>query len=164
MGQEDGFGGAGALAEMRALIFELRPDALAEEGLVAALARRAAAISAREQLPVTVEGPADPLPLSPEAAEYSYRVALEALHNTAKHAEASHAVVSVAVVGGRVRVSVTDGGAGFDPGASRPGHLGLRTMAERVSAVGGDLELVTGPGAGTRVQLTVPSATGGNGR
>jgi signal transduction histidine kinase len=158
---------AGALAEMRALIFELRPDALAEEGLVAALTRQAAAISAREGLPVTVDGPADPLPLSPEAAEHSYRVALEALHNTVKHAAASHAAVLVeAGDGQRVRVSVTDDGAGFDPGPARPGHLGLRTMAERARAAGGDLELVTGLGAGTRVQLTVPaySTAGKTGR
>ena len=152
---------AGALAEMRALIFELRPDALAEEGLVAALTRQAAAISAREQLPVTVEGPADPLPLSPEAAEHSYRVALEALHNAVRHAAASHATVIVEADDGQcVRVSVTDDGAGFDPGLARPGHLGLRTMAERARAVGGDLELVTAPGAGTRVQLTVPARPG----
>ena len=149
---------AGALAEMRALLFELRPDALAEEGLVAALARQAAAISAREGLPVTVEGPDEPLPLLPEAAEHSYRVALEALHNTVKHAAASHAAVLVEAGDGPcVRVSVTDDGAGFDPARARPGHLGLRTMAERARAVGGDLELVTAPGAGTRVQLTVPA-------
>ena len=160
---------AGALAEMRALIFELRPDALAEEGLVAALARQAAAISAREQLPVTVQGPDDLLPLSAEGTEHAYRVALEALHNAVRHAAASHATVSVEAADGRcVRISVTDDGTGFDPGLARPGHLGLRTMAERAQAVGGDLELVTAPGAGTRVQLTVPAApaatTGGNGR
>ena len=89
----------GALAEMRALIFELRPDGLAEEGLVAALARQAAAISAREQLPITVDGPGDPLPLPADAAEHSYRIALEALHNAVKHAAASHVTVSVAVRG-----------------------------------------------------------------
>ena len=149
---------AGALAEMRALLFELRPDALAEEGLVAALARQAAAISAREGLPVTVEGPDDPLPLPTGVAEHCYRVALEALHNTVKHAAASHAAVLVEAGGGPcVRVSVADDGAGFDPAPARPGHLGLRTMAERARAAGGDLELVTAPGAGTRVQLTVPA-------
>jgi signal transduction histidine kinase len=152
---------AAALAEMRALIFELRPDALAEEGLVAALARQAAAICARERLPVTVKGPEDPLPPSPEAAKHSYRVVLEALHNTVRHAAASHATVIVEADDGQcVRVSVTDDGAGFDPGLAHPGHLGLRTMAERARAVGGDLELVTAPGAGTRVQLTVPARVG----
>ena len=149
---------AGALAEMRALIFELRPDALAEEGLVAALTRQAAAISARDGLPVTVRGPDEPLPLPPEAAEHAYRVALEALHNTVRHAAASHATVIVEADGGQcVRVGVSDDGTGFDPGLARPGHLGLRTMAERARAVGGDLELVTAPGTGTRVLLTVPA-------
>ncbi len=157
---------AGALAEMRALILELRPDALAEEGLVSALARQAAAISARERLPVTVEGPDDRLPLSDQAAEHCYRVALEALHNTVKHAAAGHVTVTVTAAGGSVQVSVADDGSGFDPGLTRPGHLGLRTMAERARAVGGDLELVAAPGAGTRVQLTVPArlAAGGDGR
>lgn len=147
-----------ALAEMRALIFELRPDALAKEGLVAALTRQAAAISAREQLPVTVESPGNRLPLSPEAAEQCYRIVLEALHNTVKHAAASHATVTVTAAASQVRVSVTDDGTGFDPCRTRPGHLGLRTMAERARAADGDLELVTAPGAGTRVQLTVPAA------
>ena len=157
---------AGALAEMRALIFELRPDALTEEGLVAALARQAAAISAREQLPVTVQGPEEPLPLAAGAAEHCYRIVLEALHNTVKHAAASHATVTIAATDGSVRVSVADDGTGFDPALARPGHLGLRTMAERARAAGGGLEIVTAPGAGTRVQLTVPAvlAAGENGR
>ena len=67
-----------------------------------------------------------------------------------------------------MRVSVTDDGTGFDPGLARPGRLGLRTMAGRARLIGGDLELVTAPGAGARVQLTVPAlpaaATAGNGR
>ena len=144
---------AGALAEMRALIFELRPDALAEEGLVAALVRQAAAISAREGLPVTVDGPADPLPLSPEATEHSYRIALEALHNTVKHAAASHAAVLVEVGDGRwVRVSVTDDGAGFDPGPARPwapgpAHHGRAGPRRR-----------RGPGAGHRAGSGHPGA------
>ena len=148
---------AGALAEMRALIFELRPDALAEEGLVAALTRQAAAISAREQLPVTVQGPEEPLPLAAGTAEHCYRIVLEALHNTVKHAAASHAAVTIAATDGTVRASVADDGTGFDPALARPGHLGLRTMAERARAAGGGLEIVTAPGAGTRVQLTVPA-------
>lgn len=154
---------AGALAEMRALIFELRPDALAEEGIVAALTRQAAAISAREQLPVTVDAPDEALPLSADTAEHCYRIALEALHNTVKHAGASQATVTVAVAGPSVRVSVADDGAGFDTACPRRGHLGLQTMAERAKAVGGELKLVSAPGAGTRVQLTVPAGPAAEG-
>ena len=147
---------AAALAEMRALLVDMRPDAAAE-GLVAALTRQAEAISDRERLPITVDGPADPLPLSADAAEHSYRVALEALHNVVKHARARHATVSVAIAGPTVQVSVSDDGSGFDTAATRPGHLGLRTMAERAEAAGGRLRVTSAPGAGTRVHLTVPA-------
>ena len=74
---------------MRALIFELRPGALAEEGLVAALAKQAAALSAREQVSVAVEGPEQRLELSAEEEEHLYRIASEALHNVVKHARAA---------------------------------------------------------------------------
>jgi signal transduction histidine kinase len=148
----------GALAEMRALIFELRPEALAEEGLVAALSRQAAAISAREQLPVAVDGPQERLVLSAGAEENAYRIVLEALHNAVKHANASHVTIAIAADGQQgARISVTDDGAGFDPGAVGPGHLGLRTMAERAAVIGAGLDLVSSPGAGTRVQLTLPA-------
>ena len=153
---------SGALAEMRALIFELRPEALAEEGLVAALSRQAAAVSAREQLPVAVDGPPDRLSLPAGAEENSYRIVLEALHNAVKHAGASQVTIAVAADGQHgARIRVTDDGAGFEPSAVGPGHLGLRTMAERAAAIGADLELISSPGAGTCVQLTLPAATAG---
>jgi signal transduction histidine kinase len=156
----------GALAEMRALIFELRPGALAEEGLVLALTRQAAALSAREQIPITVTAGAAPTGLDPDVEEHLYRVTLEALNNAVKHAGASRLDVEVTV--GRdaldepdghdgVRITVVDDGRGFDAGASWPGHLGLRTMAERAEAVGAHLEIVSEPGAGTTVTLTCPT-------
>ena len=148
----------GALAEMRALIFELRPEALAEEGLLAALSRQAAAISAREQLPVAVDGPQERLVLSAGAEENAYRIVLEALHNAVKHANARRVAIAIATDGQQgARISVTDDGAGFDPGAVGPGHLGLRTMAERAAVIGAGLDLVSSPRAGTRVQLTLPA-------
>ena len=148
----------GALAEMRALIFELRPEALAEEGLLAALSRQAAAISAREQLPVAVDGPQERLVLSAGAEENAYRIVLEALHNAVKHANARRVAIAIATDGQQgARISVTDDGAGFDPGAVGPGHLGLRTMAERAAVIGAGLDLVSSPGAGLRVQLTLPA-------
>ena len=148
----------GGLAEMRALIFGLRPEALTGEGLVAALTRQAAAISFREQLPVAVHGPPGRLPLSAEAEENGYRIVLEALHNAVKHAGASQVTVVVTASGKQgTQISVTDDGTGFDPGAVGPGRLGLRTMAERAAVIGADLELVSSPRAGTRVRLTLPA-------
>ena len=154
----------GALAEMRALIFELRPGALAEEGLVAALQRQAAALTAREGLPIVVEGPDARLPLSPDTEEHLYRLALEALHNILKHAAAQRAWVTITAADGRVTLEIGDDGRGFDPTLPRPGHLGLTTMAERAARVGGQLTIDSAPGQGarTRVSLqeqTVPTAT-----
>ena len=112
----------GALAEMRALIFELQPGALAEEGLVAALTEQAAALSAREGLVIEVDGPDARLPLGPEAEEQLYRLGQEALANVVKHAGASTATVRIAATGDTVAIEVNDDGRGFDPAAveSRP--------------------------------------------
>ena len=145
-----------ALAEMRALIFEVRPDALAEAGLATALTRQAAALTARSGVTVTVTGPGERLPVPVAAEEQAYRVALEALHNAVKHSGARQASVTIANLGDLVEVAVADNGAGFDPTAIGPGHLGLRTMRERATQVGATLDLQARPGEGTTVRLRIP--------
>ncbi|MBV9001233.1 MAG: MASE1 domain-containing protein, partial [Solirubrobacterales bacterium] len=146
----------GALAEMRALIFELRPDALAEEGLVAALRKQAAALSSRTGLQVAVEGPDRRLDVTPATEEHLYRLALEALNNTVKHADARTATITLTVAGERLELAVNDDGLGFDTNSEHPGHLGLRTMQERASALGGTLEVHSQAGRGTTVRLVIP--------
>jgi signal transduction histidine kinase len=146
----------GALAEMRALIFELRPGALAEEGLVAALQKQGAALSAREQVAITVEGPEPRLELSGGVEEHLYRIASEALHNVVKHAGADHASVRVSVETASLKMVVGDDGAGFDPELVYAGHLGLATMAERAAVIGADLTVVSAPADGTTVTVTLP--------
>lgn len=143
----------GALAEMRALIFELRPDALVEEGLVAALQRQAAALMVRGGRPIAVDGPDIRLPIAPDVEEHLYRIALEALHNTLKHADASRAWVTISAEVGHVTLEVGDDGCGFDPTLSRPGHLGLTTMAERAARIGGRLQVESASGQGTRTRV-----------
>ena len=147
---------AGALAEMRALIFELRPGALAEEGLVAALGKQAAALTARSGTRVSVQAPAERLELAPDAEEHLYRLVLEALNNALKHADADTIDVDLRVEGDRLLVGVRDDGRGFDPRQEHPGHLGLHTMEDRAQAVGGRLEVASAPGEGTSVLATVP--------
>jgi PAS domain S-box-containing protein len=149
----------GALAEMRALIFELRPGALAEEGLGAALEKHAAAVTAREGLDISVHAPEQRLALAVEQEEHLYRLAQEALHNIVKHAGAQHAWVEVQSRAGSVVMTVRDDGAGFDPAEPRPGHLGLRTMEDRAAEVGGRLAVRSAPGAGTTVRIELPLAT-----
>lgn len=145
----------GALAEMRALIFELRPGALNEEGLVAALTRQAAALAARESVPITVTGPAERSVLAAGAEEHLYRLVLEALNNAVKHASASRISVAVEVGGEDLSITVGDDGVGFDPAVVPAGHLGRLTMAERAAALGGVLTVNSRPGAGSRVSVSV---------
>jgi signal transduction histidine kinase len=147
----------GALAEMRALIFELQPGALAEEGLVAALTKQAAALSAREGLAIEVEGPDTRLPLGPEVEAQLYRLGQEALANVVKHARAASALVRIAATEETVSVEVSDDGRGFDPAAVGPEHFGLRSMRGRVADLGGRLEVASTPGRGTILRVQVPA-------
>jgi signal transduction histidine kinase len=143
------------LAEMRALIFELRPESLEREGLVPALERQAAAVEARHGIAVRLdlgEEPEAPLAVK----EALYRIAQEALQNVARHARGRAAAVALEAGPGEVVLRVSDDGRGFDPGGEFPGHLGLRSMRERAAALGGVLELESAPGRGTRLCARVP--------
>ena len=147
----------GALAEMRALIFELQPGTLAEEGLVAALSKQASALSAREGLAIEVDGPDERLPIGAEVEEQLYRIGQEALTNVVKHARASSATVRVAAIDDTVSLEVSDDGRGFDPAAVGPDHFGLRSMRGRVADHGGRLEITSTPGRGTALRVDVPA-------
>jgi signal transduction histidine kinase len=146
----------GALAEMRALIFELRPGALAEEGLVAALTKQAAALSAREGVVFEVDGPRERLPLAPEVEEQLYRLAQEALANVVKHARASSATVRITAEDDTVSMGLSDDGRGFDPAAVGPQHFGLRSMQGRVADLGGKFEVTSALGRGTVLRVELP--------
>lgn len=148
----------GALAEMRALIFELRPGALEHDGLVAALTRQAHAMKAREGLDITVSGPAERLPVDARAEEHLYRLVLEALNNTVKHAAATSAQVEVILDNAArvLTVEVRDDGRGFDPDAVPAGHLGQVTMRDRAAAVGGHVTVRSSVGGGCTVRVQLP--------
>jgi signal transduction histidine kinase len=145
-----------ALAEMRALIFELRPGGLAEEGLVSALTKHAGAVSAREALQVEVIGPSERLPISAECEEHLYRLGQEALANISKHAGATQATVAVTNDGATVGLEVLDDGRGFDPNGEYAGHLGLTTMRSRAREMGAQMSIDSTPGRGTRVRVQLP--------
>jgi signal transduction histidine kinase len=148
---------------MRALIFELRPGALAEEGLGAALSKHSAAVTAREGLDISVQVPDERLPLTVEQEEHLYRLAQEALHNAVKHAHADHAWVELDAGDGQVVLTLRDDGVGFNPAEPRPGHLGLETMRDRAAGIGGELTLESTPGVGTTVRVKVQTPTGRTG-
>jgi len=140
----------GAQSEMRALIFELGPDAV-EDGLVAALKRHASMLRRRHGLDIDVQGP-ERLELSPRAQTELFGIGREALANVVKHAGASKAWVHVDARSGRVVVEVRDDGSGFDPAAPHPGHFGLESMRSRAAELGGVLTISSTPGVGTTVR------------
>jgi signal transduction histidine kinase len=149
----------GALAEMRTLIFELRPEALQEEGLAAAIRKQAEGMSARTQIEVDLRLPKRRLALPRDVEEQVYRVVQESLANIAKHSGAQRAVVRLRRRGADRRellVELRDDGVGFDPSVRQPGHLGLRMMGQRIEQLGGTLQVDSRPGRGTRISATIP--------
>jgi signal transduction histidine kinase len=146
-----------AMAEMRALIFELRPESLAAEGLVAALTKQAAALRARHGIQVRTELCREP-DLTIDTKEVVYRVAQEASHNTIKHARAGTLSLRLDCDEAHITLVVEDDGQGFDPGMQFPGHLGLQSMRERAQRLGGSLTIASAPGSGTAVRLRLPAS------
>ncbi|MEX2247761.1 MAG: GAF domain-containing protein [Dehalococcoidia bacterium] len=143
------------LAEMRALIFELRPESLETEGLVAAIEKQIASTRARYGIGVEAALCDEP-DVRLDVKEALYRIAQEALHNIVKHAQAAHVEVSLATDGAMLTLRVTDDGRGFDPDGSFPGHVGLHSMRERTARLGGEITIESTPGRGTRLTVTIP--------
>ena len=148
---------ATAVAEMRALVFELRPDSLEQEGLTAALTKQADALQARAGVTVDLKIAEEPV-ISLDGKEILYRIAQEALQNVAKHAQASNVRLDLRQDGSWVLLEVLDDGVGFDTNGRFPGHYGLRSMHERALRLGGALEINSTPQAGTVVRARVPAA------
>lgn len=143
----------GALAEMRTLLFELRPAALAEAELGDLLQQLADTITGRARLPVTLEI-SGKMVLPAEVKVALYRIAQEALNNVAKHSGAKEAKVKLECRQNRVSLKVSDNGKGFDKRALPPERLGIGIMKERASAVGAGLKIESNIDHGTRVSIT----------
>jgi PAS domain S-box-containing protein len=145
-----------ALAEMRALVFALRPPSLEKDGLVQALRAYAAALSQRSGLEIEVS--AEDVDRPPPVIEDGlYRIAQEALHNVMKHAHAGRAEVRVWPTEGELHLEVADDGRGFDAQRVPPGHLGVVGMRARAGLMGGRLEIAPRDGGGTVVRVAVPA-------
>ncbi|MBN1954485.1 MAG: GAF domain-containing protein, partial [Anaerolineae bacterium] len=140
----------GALGEMRALLYELRPAALVEADLSDLLRQLADAAAGRGYLQVTltIEGECA---LPAEVKIAFYRIAQEALHNVSKHAQAEEVVVALRCQPGQVILQVRDDGCGFDPARISQDRLGLAIMRERAGSIGARLEIATMPDQGTTV-------------
>ncbi|MCB0155841.1 MAG: GAF domain-containing protein [Anaerolineae bacterium] len=141
------------LSEMRALIFELRPEVLEAEGLIVALHKQGEALQARHKLTVTTDLGEEP-DVSLATKEALYRIAQEATHNVVKHAKASQIEMRL-IPGPALTLEIKDNGQGFDPQQSYPGHLGLHSMRERVEKLGGSIQIESTPGQGTIVRVII---------
>jgi PAS domain S-box-containing protein len=154
----------GALAEMRTLLVELRPDALADAELIDLLRHLTNAFIARARVPAqfivevnhALPSGSGTLPLDVKIA--FYRIAQEALNNILKYAEANQVTISLNCQGEvsarKVELSVVDDGLGFDPDpVLSADHFGLRIMKERAKQVGAAFDITSQPGAGTRIHI-----------
>jgi two-component system nitrate/nitrite sensor histidine kinase NarX len=147
----------GALAEMRAMLLELRPDALAERQLSELLHQLTDAMSARTDLPITTTVAGDPqLPAEVQVA--LYRIAQEALNNISKHARASRAWVNLRHGPDGATLRIGDNGRGFHPERTQPHQLGLSIMRERAQAVGAELTIRSQPDQGTEIVVVWSAA------
>uniref|UniRef100_A0A540V8C4 Oxygen sensor histidine kinase NreB n=1 Tax=Litorilinea aerophila TaxID=1204385 RepID=A0A540V8C4_9CHLR len=147
-----------AIADMRLLIFELRPPILDEVGLTGALQARLEAVEVRSGIHPHLRITGD-VPRLSEAAEVEnelYRIIQEALNNMLKHAQASQVFIDLHVAADRVRLTIQDDGVGFDPASQEAGGMGIRNMKERAQQLGGELAIYSCPGQGTQIQVEVP--------
>ena len=145
------------LAEMRALIFELRPEVLEQEGLAAALRKQTEALEVRHKIKTdfVTKGDARAFTLPFTTKQALYRISQEALHNVVKHAAATFARVTLHYTDDQVCLEVSDDGVGFAAAQEYPGHLGLKSMRERALSLGGTFDVQSSAG-GTTLLARVP--------
>ena len=159
----------GTLAEVRRIVYDLRPAELDQRGLAGALHAYAEAVERGElgdthpNLTVRVKIP-EALPPLPAAVEVAaYHIAREALTNVVRHAQAQHCTLRLAVEGdedGRLHLSIQDDGLGLPGGERRevgvPTGVGLTSMRERAAELGGTCAIQSEPGVGTRITAVLP--------
>jgi signal transduction histidine kinase len=146
-----------AIQELRSLIFQLRPAAVESEGLAAALAKHVQVLGRVHGQHIELEATGEPR-LRPGVDDEVFRIAQEALHNAVKHAAADRLGLRLEEGERQLVLTVRDDGVGFDPAATahRSRRLGLTSMEERATSLGGALRIDSAPGKGTTIRLEVP--------
>jgi nitrate/nitrite-specific signal transduction histidine kinase len=142
----------GALAEMRTLLLEMRPEALERSDIKSLLTQLADAFVGRVRVPVSLELRGD-CELTHEVKLVFYRVAQEALNNIAKHSGARQVTLQLECQPGQMNLTIQDDGLGFEADSIRPGHMGISFMHERANSIGACLSVESQAGQGTTVKL-----------
>ena len=142
----------GALAEMRTMLLEMRPESLERVDIKSLLTQLADAFNGRVRVPVNLAIQGD-CELTHEVKLVFYRVAQEALNNIAKHSGARQVDLRLECQPGRMNLHIKDDGLGFDPNSITPDHLGIAIMRERASSIEADLKINSQPGQGSTIEL-----------
>lgn len=151
------------LREAREAVSQMRVNAVRDLGLGAALSVAVSRFVERTGLDVRCDTDAAASQLADARAEVVFRIAEEALRNVDRHAQASHAEVTLKDVGdGIVELTITDDGVGFDTAAARPGHFGLTGIREQAQMIDAELELTSAPDAGATLRLRLRMDAAGN--
>ena len=143
-----------ALRDMQLLLLELRPATLDGAGLVPAL--REICTAYHERLGVAVDAELDDVTVPPPVEHALLRVTQEACTNAVRHGHARRLIVSMTRQNGNIELAVRDTGTGFDPSGAHAGS-GLRHIQERVSELGGTVDIDSAPGLGAAVTVRVPA-------
>jgi len=143
-----------ALKEMRLFLYELQPIDLEHEGLVAALHQRLAAVEGRSDIKAGLIAD-ETISLSLEKQIALYFITQEALNNILRHADAKSVTVRLRQRKINVNLDIDDDGCGFDLKKVDNGGIGLKNMRERVQQIGGKIKIVSSPGNGTKIKVTV---------
>jgi PAS domain S-box-containing protein len=152
----------GGLSEMRALLLELQPESLQTEGLVVVLQKQLTALCVRHKLKLETKFDVEPV-MPVKTKEALYRIIMEAVQNTVKHANAKQVSLEMTYETDsagqrRVLIVLKDDGRGFDVTQKFHGHMGLGNMRSRAEGPGGTFELHSEAGKGTCVHVTMPTS------
>jgi signal transduction histidine kinase len=140
-------------ANMRLLIFQLRPPLLDAGGLPVALQSRLNAVESRAGFKIEFEA-SETINLTPEQEIELYQIAQEILNNIIKHAQANNVKVHIADEGGYFRMMIADNGVGFEVGtADQAGGQGLRNLRERAKRIGATCTITSAPSQGTKISV-----------
>jgi nitrate/nitrite-specific signal transduction histidine kinase len=148
----------GALAEMRTLLLEMRPESLERADIKSLLTQLADAFIGRVRVPVSldIQGNCE---LTQDVKIVFYRIAQEALNNIAKHSGARQVDLNLKCQPGQMILLIKDDGLGFDPNSITPEHLGIAIMRERANSIGANLKIESQVGQGTTIEVDWRSAS-----
>jgi signal transduction histidine kinase/PAS domain-containing protein len=143
------------LVEMRGHLYDLRPDALSQKGLVTALSHHCDMLRGQYSISINFSAERD-LTFTQEVQEVIFNIARESLWNIIRHAGASRVKVLLFRDRSHIELSVEDNGTGFDPTLVTSRGQGMSNMAERAKSVDGTFDICSEPGRGTRLRVRIP--------